>query len=527
MTRRHLIEFSDMAGKQSAKEQILQDLRRRHAEGEDLSWTAMRQGTPKLVSAAEYHFGSYGRALREAGIDGALRVVHESWSREKVVADLRQLRAAGQDLSCSRMMEQQRRLFKAACAYFGNYATALEAAGIPPESVSRLVKVWTRQHVIQTLRDLYRQGEDLRFSRVQKRSPGFMQAVHKRFGTYKRAVLSAGLPYPPLNTSQWTERGLLQELRDRHARGEDLRRGRLTDPRLWAAARRYCGSWQAAVVKAGIDYDEMCRQSRRNDAAAGRPPLVHKQPTWTRERILAELHRLQDGGQAMNPRSMEDNKPGAALVQACIRQFGTYRKALAAAGIELAKPPVKKWQPQEILDGVREMYREGRRLSAYQAFKAAKRLYYTALKRFGSWANAMREAGVDPALMDPSGPDQCLQELLTRHEAGTDLSYDALRATEPLLLRAALKHFGSYRGAIEAAGLSYPADLDPCPLSADEVLQHLRQMHEAGSDIHYRPMKRSQLRVFRAALRHFGCYTNAVRQAGIDYSSLVRRPRLD
>lgn len=502
---------------------ILEELRRRRQEGADLSWTGMRRAAPTLLSAAERHFGSYRAALGQAGIEYVCRINHERWTREKIVERLRQARGAGQDLSCSKMMEQQPKLFKAARFHFGTYPSALEAAGIPPESVSRKVKIWTRDHITQTLRDLYRQGDDLRFSRMWKNCPGFTQAVLLRFGSYRKAVLSAGLPYPPLNVTQWTPPRLLQELRKRHARGDDLRfnRVRESQPFLAAAARRYFSNWRDAIVKAGIDYDLMCRKNCRADADAGRPPVRRAPILWTPQRVITELLRRRDAGQDMGPGKCDEDH--ASLVQACIRRFGSYRKALAAAGIELSKPPAKRWQQSEIIEGVRDLYRAGRRLSAYQASKTAGRLFSAARKRFGSWAAAVREAGVNAALMEPPGADELLREIGARHAAGADLTWPTIRKSDPLLLRSAEQHFGSYRAATEAAGLTYPDDLEPCPLSSEQTLQGILTAQSAGRDLRYRPMKTSEPRLFRSAVRHFGSYVNAVREAGINYWTMSQQ----
>lgn len=57
------------------------------------------------------------------------------------------------------------------------------------------------------------------------------------------------------------------------------------------------------------------------------------------------------------------------------------------------------------------------------------------------------------------------------------------------------------------------------------ILQKLKQLHRAGDDLSYNAMCRTHQPLVSAAAYHFGSYRDAVRKAGIDYASVVRRPR--
>ncbi len=47
------------------------------------------------------------------------------------------------------------------------------------------------------------------------------------------------------------------------------------------------------------------------------------------------------------------------------------------------------------------------------------------------------------------------REILRRHDAGEDLSYSAMTRSDLPLLRAAARYFGTWQNAIEYAGLNY------------------------------------------------------------------------
>lgn len=59
----------------------------------------------------------------------------------------------------------------------------------------------------------------------------------------------------------------------------------------------------------------------------------------------------------------------------------------------------------------------------------------------------------------------------------------------------------------------------------DKVLAALRKLHRAGANLSYNAMARKHSAVLSAAAYHCGSYRSAVQQAGIDYRSVLRRPR--
>jgi hypothetical protein len=50
----------------------------------NLAYASARREVPARVSAAEAHFGSWGKALYAAGIDPNLYFVHHTWRKRRV-----------------------------------------------------------------------------------------------------------------------------------------------------------------------------------------------------------------------------------------------------------------------------------------------------------------------------------------------------------------------------------------------------------------------------------------------------------
>jgi hypothetical protein len=65
------------------RKKITTTLSRMHRSKESLTHARARREFPALLSAAEAHFGSWGRALYAAGIDPNLYFVHHKWRKRK------------------------------------------------------------------------------------------------------------------------------------------------------------------------------------------------------------------------------------------------------------------------------------------------------------------------------------------------------------------------------------------------------------------------------------------------------------
>jgi hypothetical protein len=58
-----------------------------------------------------------------------------------------------------------------------------------------------------------------------------------------------------------------------------------------------------------------------------------------------------------------------------------------------------------------------------------------------------------------------------------------------------------------------------------EILREIRRLHKAGADLSYNGRARAKQALVSAAAYHFNSYRRAIEQAGIDYATILRRPR--
>ena len=59
----------------------------------------------------------------------------------------------------------------------------------------------------------------------------------------------------------------------------------------------------------------------------------------------------------------------------------------------------------------------------------------------------------------------------------------------------------------------------------ERIRQELRRLHRAGKDISYNALAKKQQSLVSAAAYHFGSYRKAIETAGIPYDVISRRPR--
>ena len=58
-----------------------------------------------------------------------------------------------------------------------------------------------------------------------------------------------------------------------------------------------------------------------------------------------------------------------------------------------------------------------------------------------------------------------------------------------------------------------------------DILQALKKLHKEGRDLSYTQLAKKMQPLVSAAAYHFGSYRAAVERAGIQYADVVRRPR--
>lgn len=232
-----------------SQERIIDTLRQLHKRGKDLSYNHLARTMQSLVSAAAYYFGSYRKAVAKAGIDYAQVTRRPRWTRQRIIQLVKQASRKGEDLYWAAVTRREDELGKAAFAslqrrLFGNWDSALRAAGLDPERVSRYRR-WGRENIIAQLKKRSRAGKPLNSGAIQREDAGFHAAAVRHFGAYDKALRAAGLnPEKLRQRRRWTSEDVVRELRafkKKHGQISDaeLRRNA---PALYGASLRFFGT---------------------------------------------------------------------------------------------------------------------------------------------------------------------------------------------------------------------------------------------------------------------------------------------
>ncbi len=169
---------------------------------------------------------------------------------------------AGEDLNYATIAQNQVALLRAATRYFGSWRTAVEFAGIEYQDI-RKYKMWSRERILERIRELHAKGEDLSWRHVSTEvDPQLAAAATKKkhFGSWRNAIEAAGLEYGDIRRyREWDEQAVIDRLKELHAEGKDLNAKSMEelDITLITAARRRFNSWDQALTAAGLDYKKI------------------------------------------------------------------------------------------------------------------------------------------------------------------------------------------------------------------------------------------------------------------------------
>lgn len=235
-----------------------------------------------------------------------------------------------------------------------------------------------------------------------------------------------------------TPEQVLQAIRQRQSEGLPLNHAAVLrqDGALHRAILKHFGRWDAALRAAGID-----------------PELIRCHRHWGRQAIIRHLLQLEAQGQPLNVASVEKDDKG--FPAAARHWFGSWASALKAAGIAPARwtKRVPRWTHDRVIQTIQAIYARGGAVN--HAAVRRNSVSRAGVALFGSWDNALRAAGLDPATVrrwhKPWTPDTLLQEIRRKAQVGEPLN--AKDVSPKGLRKRARAFFGSWDATLAAAGL--------------------------------------------------------------------------
>lgn len=245
-------------------------------------------------------------------------------------------------------------------------------------------------------------------------------------------------------------------------------------------------------------------------------------PLWTQDRVLAEIKRLHEEGVELNSQQLTEGGR-AGLVQAARRHFGSWPDAVVEAGA----PPFKRgrWKSwEQIRDQLRELHRSGGRLTIAAVEASGLRdLVDAAQAEAGSWNAALTKAKV-PLVQEHLAwsAEQVLDGIRALHRDGVALNANLVIARgDRKVVKAATAYFGTWQDDCRAAVTAYK------PLvgrwSVERLLAEIRERHDAGLSVRSTEVAKEAPTLTEAARRLGIPWRDACRRAGVPKSEIAPR----
>lgn len=234
------------------------------------------------------------------------------------------------------------------------------------------------------------------------------------------------------------------------------------------------------------------------------------------DQVLRAILRRETEGLPLNHAAVlcEDR----ALYNAMRRFFGTWDMALRAAGLDPKRVRRhRRWDRQAVVRRIRQRAAEGLPLYMGIVERTECTLPSAALRWFGSWSQALEAAGIDPGVwakrVPKWTPQGVVKAIRTMHARRAAVGHTALKRNS--ITRAGIQFFGNWDAALHAAGLDPRMFRDRrTPWKPDEVLDEIRRKARAGEPLNAKNVSPYSLR--RRGRVFFGSWDAALTVAGLD-----------
>jgi hypothetical protein len=260
-------------------------------------------------------------------------------------------------------------------------------------------------------------------------------------------------------------------------------------------------------------------------AAGLDPELVLRHVDRSELEIRSMLHKLATENPDMTVSELHDHKIGSLLAN----RFGTMRVGLEHFGLDTWPTQIVEPAPpaEVVLVGLRRRRRQGQSLRSSDVLREDARLRNAAIKHFGGWGQALQAAGLGRHVRVRRTRQQVLVDLVARHARREPLDWTTMFRDDRALLSSAESHFRSLRRALMAARLPLPhGALKLRPGERFEQWSADRVRSEIR-DLHRngKPLASNKVRprLKDAGVRYFGSWGAAIEAIGLDYDRIAQR----
>lgn len=178
----------------------------------------------------------------------------------------------------------------------------------------------------------------------------------------------------------WSKEIIKKTIREIYENGEPINSGYIQKNyyRLFSASRNYFGAWKNAIEASGFSYKE-----------------ISKNKSYTEDSLIVELQYRHNKGIKI----VGDKK----IQHWSVRLFGSMKNAIESANIDYqelleksySERQPRRWSKEIIIDIIKSMENDGQELTTRYLEENHNDLYNATFKYFGSYNNALSEAGIN------------------------------------------------------------------------------------------------------------------------------------
>ncbi|MCT6515373.1 hypothetical protein N0B30_22350 (plasmid) [Bacillus subtilis] len=441
----------------------------------------------KQFDAVKRHFGNLNNALMAAGltpnkrgrkglIAAGLINKKEGKARKYTKEDLINiLQRKADELGRTpkvKEVEQVGSIVK----YFGSFNEGLKAARL---KIRQSKKPYTKEELIVILQQKAKElGRAPKESEISQKS-----SIYRHFGSFKKGLKAAGLASN--QNKRYTEEELIAILQQRYKElGRPPKRKEVNQA---STIRKYFGSFNKGIEAAGL----ASNQNKR----------------YTKEELIAILQqRYKELGRTPKTKEITQYKP-------ILKHFGSYNKALEAAGLTPNKMKIKTYTEKELIEALQQKAKElgrtpkGKEVSQYKSI----------LKHFGSFNAGLEAAGL--------ASNTTRKRTYTESDLIEILQQKAKELGRPPKTREVkqwatiIKHFGSFNKGLKAAGLT-PNKMKIKTYTEKELIEALQQK---AKELGRLPQGR-EIKQWATIRKRFGSFHKGLEAAGLIPNNTRKKP---
>ncbi|MEK6939553.1 MAG: hypothetical protein AABX31_02390 [Nanoarchaeota archaeon] len=188
------------------------------------------------------------------------------------------------------------------------------------------------------------------------------------------------------------------------------------------------------------------------------------------------------------------------------------------------------WTKERVISEIKKINSESGDLSANYCMQKRSSLFHAGYDLFDGWKNAISSAGIDYSniLKRKKWPSkqEILNQILLLQKQGIDLSNKNIRKIRTDLVSAAENKFGSWANAVNNAGIDYYSNVAINKnkyWTKEKIIVDINNLYSTGHHLNSQAMQKSEKRdLFDAAKVKFGSWENAVNSAGLNYLKLSK-----